>query len=144
MDHGERMMLAFKTPLQCEGLTDGVDWKLIGPLVVDLGLPGFDDFLNIPVGFVTDFGSIPWWIPNWIANPQGKAKRSFVMHDYLYRNQLFTQLVCDALLNEGMIADGVNWFQRFTVYRGIRLGGFVAWNEYAKKAEEASVSVKSK
>jgi len=57
------------------------------------------------------------------------------MHDFLYRNQLFTQLVDDALLNEGMIVDGVNWFQRFTVYRGLRLGGWKTWNEYAKQEE---------
>ena len=130
-------MLKFKTDLIAKGLLDGIHWELHEPLIVDLGLPGNHDLLKIPVGFITDFGSIPWFIPNWIANPQGKGKRSYVLHDFLYRNQLFTQLVDDALLNEGMISDGVNWFQRFTVYRGLRLGGFVAWNEYAKKLKES-------
>jgi len=126
-------MLQFKTDLICRALADGVNWELHAPLVIDLGLPGNRDLLRIPKGFTTDFGSIPWFIPNWIANPQGKAKRAFVMHDYLYRNQLFTQLVDDALLNEGMIIDGVNWFQRATVYRGLRLGGWCTWKGYAKQ-----------
>lgn len=129
-------MLAFLSPLQVEALEDGEQWALLSPLIIDLGLVGVPDLLTIPKGFVTDFGSVPAWIPNWIANPQGKAKRSYVMHDYLYRNQLFTQLVCDALLNEGMIVDGVNWFQRFTVYRGLRLGGWVTYNHYAKLLKE--------
>lgn len=125
-------MLVFKSPIICEALPDGDNWKIHEPLIIDLGLPNNDDPMVIPKGFITDFGSIPWFIPDWVANPQGKAKRAFVMHDYLYRNQLFTQLVCDALLNEGMIADGVNWWQRFTVYRGLRLGGWVTWNKYSK------------
>lgn len=125
-------MLKFITPLICEALPDGVNWELHDNLVIDLGLPDVTDLLTIPTGFVTDFGSIPWFIPNWIANPEGKAKRSYAMHDYLYRNQLNDQLVDDALLNEGMIVDGVNWFQRFTVYRGLRLGGWVTWDKYAK------------
>ena len=126
-------MLQFKSPLICEALPDGKNWKLHEALIIDLGLFDVHDILKIPKDFITDFGSIPWFIPNWIANPEGKAKRSFVMHDYLYRNQLFTQLVDDALLNEGMIVDHVNWFQRFTIYRGLRLGGFATWNKYAKK-----------
>lgn len=130
-------MLEFKTPLDVRALPDGVHWQLLNPLIIDLGLPNLDDFLEIPVDFVTDFGSIPPWIPDWIANPQGKAKRSYAMHDYLYKNQLFTQLVDDALLNEGMIVDGVNWFQRATVYRGIRLGGWKTWEDYAKKLKES-------
>lgn len=128
-------MLKFLSPIIVEDLQDGVHWKLDEPLLVDLGLPNTADILTIPSGFITDFGSIPAWIPNWIANPLGKAKRSFVMHDYLYQNQLFTQLVDDALLNEGMIVDGVNWFQRFTVYRGLRLGGWLVWGKYAKARE---------
>ena len=130
-------MLSFKTKLVCEALPDGKYWKLHEPLIVDLGIRGNGDLLIIPKGSISDFGSIPWFIPNWVANPQGKSKRSYWMHDHLYRTQLFTQLVSDALLNEGMIVDGVNWFQRFTVYRGLRLGGFVAWNEYAKKLKES-------
>jgi hypothetical protein len=125
-------MLQFLSPLICQALDDGVNWELHEPLAIDLGMTGMTEPLIIPVGFVTDFGSIPWFIPNWIANPQGKAKRAYVMHDYLYRTQIFTQLVSDALLNEGMIVEGVNWFQRFTVYRGLRLGGWVAWDKYAK------------
>lgn len=132
-------MLKFLSPLVAEALDDGDHWKLHNPLVIDMGLTGnpLTDILTIPVDFVTDFGSIPSWIPNWIANPQGKAKRSYVMHDYLYKNQLNSRLVDDALLNEGMIVDGVNWFQRFTVYRGIRLGGWLTWGKYEEEFKNA-------
>jgi len=125
-------MFQFKSELICEALDDGVNWELYEPLVIDLGEDGQNKIITIPKGFVTDFGSIPWWVPNLIANPQGKGKRAYVMHDYLYRTQPFERSVCDMLLIDGMKADGVNWFQRATVYRGLRLGGWAVWDDYTR------------
>jgi hypothetical protein len=125
-------MLEFKTPLIARALSDGVNWSLHEPLVVDLGFPIHNDFLIIPKGFVTDFGSVPKVLQLFV-NPQGKAKAAFVLHDYLYRVQVTTQLMSDSFLNEGMIVLGVNWFQRFMVYRGLRIGGWSAWSEYKRK-----------
>ena len=135
-------MLEFKTELVCKSLEKGGYWELTKDFIVDLGFPGDGDLLVIPKGFRTDLGSIPIFIPRWIADPQ-VAPRSFTLHDFLYQNQFTTQLVADSLLNEGMIIEGANWFQRFTVYRGLRIGGMFAWKKRAKELSKNSSSFDS-
>jgi hypothetical protein len=83
--------------------------------------------------FVTDLASVPrlWWN---ILPPQSIAEEA-VLHDWLYSNQdkhKLTRLKCDNLLLEAMIAQGQGWWKRQTIYRGVRLGGWLAWRNKRK------------
>lgn len=124
-------MLTFITPLDCRALPDGIHWELLADLVADIGKKDGKDVIVVPKGFVTDFGSIPKAFQLFV-NPQGKSKTGFVLHDFMYQTQERSQLVSDAILNEAMESAGVSWLQRFMVYRGLRLGGWLTWNKYAK------------
>ncbi len=80
-------------------------------------------------GFKTDFASIPrllWWI---FPPATGKHRRAAVVHDYLYRYQELPRKQSDDAFLELMFNDGVNWFSRYIIYLGVRIGGWYAWNK---------------
>lgn len=125
-------MINFVTPLDARALPCGNHWVLLNDFIVDIGELDGKNTVVLPRGFVTDFGSVPQFF--WrIVNPQGIAKPAYVLHDWLYNTQEEDQLVADGKLHEGMQCLGVGWFQRWAVYRGLRLGGFLAWNEHSRE-----------
>ena len=120
------------TELVVKALPDGNLWELYTPLTYHIGSLKSTDKIEIPVGFQTDFGSVPriFWF---IVNPQGKAKAAFVVHDWLYKTGERSKLVSDAILLEAMEVCGVGLIQRHLVWRGLQLGGWWAWRQHRKK-----------
>jgi hypothetical protein len=97
----------------------------------DIGFPGGEK-IEVPMGTVTDFGSIPK--PLWgIISPIGNATRAFVLHDFLYQVQTYTRFKSDNILLEAMGVLGVNWLKRWTIYLGVRAGGWIPWNQHQKE-----------
>ena len=96
---------------------------------------------DVPVGFLTDFGSIPeifWNIPG--LCPSGtQADPAYVLHDWLYCQHragampTLTRHDADCLLLEALDVCGVGWFRRYTIYWGVRCGGWWPWAEKDKK-----------
>jgi len=87
--------------------------------------------IDVPVGFITDGASVPrvFWS---LFSPTGSYLKAAVIHDYLYVNQLFSRKTTDAIFLEAMkeVGEGVFGFlARQTVYRAVRLGGWIAWNK---------------
>lgn len=80
-------------------------------------------------GFPTDFASIPriFWS---ILPPVGNYDEAAVLHDYLYKTQLCTRLLSDQIFAAGMKTLDVKWWKRKVMYRGVRIGGWVAWNKH--------------
>lgn len=102
---------------------------------VDAVFSVVDDVLgliNVPVGFVTDLGSIPKWL--WgIVPPEGPATDGYVIHDFLYNTQACTRQQADDCLLRLMTVLGVGYVARYTVYWHLRAYGCSAWNTDAKK-----------
>ena len=95
--------------------------------------------ITVPVGFWTDWASIP--APaRAIFDPAGRWARAALAHDFVYfityRN---SRAYCDEILLAGMVADGVGWWARNTIYGAVRVGGWMAWDHYAKNNYHASV-----
>ena len=133
-------MSGFLTPIRAEDFDDGVHRKLLEDIVYHVGKKDSPDKIVVPAGFVTDGGSVPR--PLWgIVSPWGKASKPYILHDWMYHRQDRTRLVCDAILLEAMEVVGVNWFQRWMIHRGVRMGGWLAWNAHTKrnKAKDAVV-----
>lgn len=91
--------------------------------------------VRVPVGFVTDFASIPrlFWST---LRPDGTYSYAAAVHDYLYwaqpvpRNkadEIFKFLMQDFKINEVIVSG---------MYNAVRLGGFKAWNDNAKRRAE--------
>lgn len=95
--------------------------------------------ITVPVGFKTDMASIPKLLWN-VLPPIGKYDAAAVIHDYLYQRPKWTTLNAkyltraqsDGVLREAMQILGVGAFTRWVIYAGVRLGGWVPWNNYRK------------
>ena len=82
----------------------------------------------IPIGFKTDFASIPWYV-RWLIKVNGKHRLAALLHDYLYSvcgdigfNQL-TRNQCDTLFLNEMKNANVKYIKRYVMYWGVRIGG---------------------
>ena len=92
------------------------------------GVGGEDsqDQITVPVGFETDFASVPR--PFWAILPKwGKYGNAAVIHDWLYWEQGRPRPAADAVLLEGMVVLGVSAVVRQTIYTAVRLFGWLAW-----------------
>jgi hypothetical protein len=87
--------------------------------------------VTVPVGFVTDFASIPrlFWS---IFRPDGLYTYPAIVHDYLYWTQNTSKDVADKILQFGMEDIGVNRATITTIYEAVHLAGQSAWNENAR------------
>lgn len=68
----------FDSELSIRAVT-ATTWSLLAPLVWT-GTKG--DTFTVPVGFVTDFATVPRFL-HWLALPYGPYTRAAVLHDYL-------------------------------------------------------------
>lgn len=123
------------TDLIVKALPDGERWELVTSFTYHVGELGSPDKIEVPAGFVTDFGSVPriFWP---LVSPQGKAKGAFVLHDFLYFTGQRSRLVCDAILEEAMEVCGISHFQRWLVWKGVRVGGWAAWKSHRRAQKE--------
>lgn len=124
----------FTGAIDLEALPDGYHWKVINDFfyTTDAG-----EKLDIPAGLITDLASTPRIIWN-ILPPFGRYTGAAIVHDDLYATQKFTRERSDAILLEAMEAEGVSWLTRYTIYWGVRIGGWAAWNEDATKYAQQS------
>ena len=124
-------MSRFTSILLVSPLADGKTWALMREFgyIEDSG-----DQITAPVGFETDFASIPriFWpfLPKW-----GKYGNAAVIHDWLYWEQKRPRAAADAVLLEGMVVLGVNALVRYLIYGAVRLFGWTAW--YRNQADRA-------
>jgi hypothetical protein len=118
-----------------EILSNGRTAKLIKPLVISIG---FRLYL-VPIGFVTDFASVPkmFWrfIPPW-----GAYSRATVVHDYLYRTGCVSRKEADRALFRIMELHDVSFLTKWTIYLGARLFG----SAYFKRRAAAKLACKGK
>lgn len=125
----------FQTPLRMENI-DGLHVKLLEPLIYWTEVERIGKII-VPVGFETDYASVPRGLWN-LFPPNGKYAPGAVVHDYLYRRTLLDRKVCDQILMEAMQVLGVSWLTRHLIYRAVRLFGGAA-----RKQEESHVLVES-
>src|SRR5690348_10982093 len=103
---------------------DGLHVKLFEPLEYLTAVEGIG-VIRVPVGFVTDYASVPRGLWN-LFPPNGRYAPAAVVHDYLYRRTLLDRGVCDQILSEGMEVLGVSWLTRHLIYRAVRMFGGAA------------------
>lgn len=104
----------------------------------------------IPAGFITDFASIPKALQSIFSPVDPRYIRAAVIHDYAYRfrgifprrgggfvrlEPLYTRVASDVFFLRSMEAEGAGWVVRHTIYRGVRIGGWVPWNKYRRQEQ---------
>ena len=119
-------MSRFTESLVVTPLPDGRTWIILYDFGYEIGDEGSGDVINVPIGFHTDFASIPR--PLWAIFPRwGKYGNAAVIHDYLYWEQSHNRKESDDILLEGMVVLEVGYFTRYAIYWAVRLGGWWAW-----------------
>jgi hypothetical protein len=115
---------AFPFPLIVEdaGMKNGRrHWKLAEPFRFQ-----GTRCINVPVGFITDFASVPRIFWN-LFSPTGSYMRAAVVHDFLFHSKILTRRESDLVFLEAMKAAGVGLLTRSFVYGAVRVGGWAAW-----------------
>jgi hypothetical protein len=105
------------------------DWSIAEPLVylADSGIT-----YTVPVGFKTDFASVPR-IPLIFDALGDRANLAAALHDWLYsvgpdgKHPVPDRETADKLLREAAIAQGVSTWVADALYEGVRIGGGSHW-----------------
>jgi hypothetical protein len=87
--------------------------------------------VEVPVGFVTDFASIPqvFWS---ILRPDGEYTYPAIIHDYLYWTQTRPREEADEIFRFGMQDFEIPAWKVNTIYQAVRAAGGVAWDGNAR------------
>ena len=126
---------------------DGDRWRLLEPFVVVTDRLGR---IDVPAGFITDFNSTPRLL--WNILPPTECGEASVPHDLLYREGVLNGRAITLEDADAVHAELVAWIgsaddpathdpdvpprrplsalRQFCYHRGLRLGGWVAWNKY--------------
>jgi hypothetical protein len=77
----------------------------------------------VPIGFHTDFATVPWWAKPWLP-AIGKYMYAAAIHDYLLWLG-FKWHEAAKIFKEACVDSDVGWRTRTIMYRAIRLFGIV-------------------
>lgn len=112
-------------------LPDGYRFQLDEPLTYAVGDEASPEKITVPAGFITDFASVPRVIQ--IFLPQSIGRRAAILHDYLYHTHgeggRYTRREADGIFLEALKVLDVPWYQRFPLFWGVRIGGWVPWSK---------------
>jgi hypothetical protein len=98
--------------------------KVVFRLTENLTINGID----IPMGYETDFASVPRLF--WSIIPTiGKHSIAALVHDYLYDNRIGSRREADRLFLELMLQYNVNKLSAYIMYAGVRIGALNWWRK---------------
>ncbi len=137
------MVSRFTGPLTITELgADMSRWRLVEPLVYEVGALGSGQAIVAPRGFETDFASIPWPVslvlPRW-----GRWGRAAVIHDLGYdllgraapHPLMPTRAEADRVFHEAMLVSGVPRFLAALMWAAVRVfGGSRVLRRWAREA----------
>ena len=126
----EIKMSSFTSPLVVKHL-DGEKWEVMRKFTYHVGNKTSKEMITVPVGFITDFASIPRTCWSLIGSPTGKYGKAAVLHDYLYRRlqRKYSRKQSDDIFLEAMKISKVGMIRRYTIYYSVRLFGFASWRK---------------
>ena len=101
-------------------------YHLEEPFKYYVGHLGSKDFIEVFVGFETDFASVPrlFW---GVIPPYGVHGKAAVIHDFLYYKKNRPRKECDKIFLEAMLVSGVKEWKAKVMYRAVRVFGAIVW-----------------
>ncbi|WP_027798222.1 DUF1353 domain-containing protein [Paraburkholderia dilworthii] len=122
-------MSAFLSELQVELVSDATNsgrgtWRLIAPLIYRSDVA--DKTLTVPMGFETDFASVPR-TPVAFLLTADSAHEASALHDWLYSEHAVPRDIADAVLREASLVTGVPPWRAALMYWGVRAFGWSHW-----------------
>ena len=118
-------MSSFTTPFVGE-LIGKNKWRVYKSFEYHVGTYPSKTIIYVPVGFVTDFASIPriFWPFISPIDDHGKAA---VIHDYIYTIRYDKKSVCDKIYLEALIVLKVSRWKQVLLYNGVKYLGWYRW-----------------
>jgi hypothetical protein len=116
--------MAFLTPLDLRAYKPD-EWVLLLALIY---MAKDGKRYIVPRGFITDLASIPRLLRA-LFDINGQSRAPAVLHDFLYCMHYTTRAEADALFLEALEAAGVGWATRWSMYLGVRSGGWIYWSK---------------
>ena len=116
----------------CVDRIDETYWILTEAFEYHVGCYPSDEIIKVPVGFITNFASIPkvFWP---IIDPIGKHGKAAVIHDYCYFTGCYSRLKSDAIFSEGMKVLHVEEWKREVMYGGVVAFGWWSWYKHRRR-----------
>jgi len=100
---------------------EGSRWQLVEPLTYT----GRHEQFEVPVGFTTDFASVPQAL-TWLVPRYGRYTKASILHDYLWaqcRAGRFSWADADGILRRTMRELDVPFLRRWLMWAAVRLAG---------------------
>jgi uncharacterized protein YcaQ len=106
---------------------------MLEPVEYDTSIGKF----TVPQMFASDGCSIPRLMWRLVGHPfDAKYLREAILHDWMYKTQPCTRKQADVVFREQLAANGkLGVMKRWMIYRGVRAGGWAAWNKHKKEME---------
>lgn len=101
-------------------------WIVREPFEYHVGSYPSLEVIKVPVGFITDFATIPriFWP---IISPIDIHGKAAVIHDYCYEIALYPRKRCDEIFLESLEVLDVNKAKRNIMYYAVREFGYSYW-----------------
>jgi len=119
-------------PVDFKPFVDGAHWIVRQPMIYRVG--NSQDTITVPVGFVTDFASIPPALQS-IIRQNGRYLLPAVVHDYLYWTQMCTREQADQIFLIAMTENSVGAAHRTALYQAVNVAGSFAWDDNARERQ---------
>jgi hypothetical protein len=87
----------------------------------------------VPAKTDSDGASVPWVFRRLFPRIGGRHFAAALMHDWLYATGLLPRDVADLHFRQAMLYNGVPGWQAWSMYLGVRWGGWVAWRGHHSK-----------
>lgn len=125
------IMSQFTTPFRGE-LIGRNTWSNIEPFEYHVGTYPSEEIITVPIGFITDFASIPriFWP---LISPIDSHAKASVVHDYCYYKGLYSKKKSDLIFKEGLEVLKINPVKKWTMYYFVVIFGWFAWWNHRKK-----------
>src|SRR5438045_305382 len=95
---------------------DEDSWSLLRPVIYE----GRDQTFEVPVGFVTDFASVPAAF-TWLVPRYGVYTKAAVLHDFLCDGALVSRADADGIFRRSMRELEVSLLRRWVMWSAVRL-----------------------
>ena len=96
--------------------------RLISPFAYDVGYLGSGETIEVPIGFETDFCSVPRWARGLISTFDRGAKAA-VLHDFLWsqpKPRARSRREIDRIYREAMAVLQLPFLRRWVIWTGVR------------------------
>lgn len=107
-------------------------YRLTRDLIWEIGFKGSNNKILIPLGFLTDFLSIPFPFTEFVNN-DGPYAAAGALHDFLYSGKILERKECDRQLYDSLISLKCSKIKSVLIWSTVRLFGNKYYGKYRYK-----------